>query len=138
MIFCDRLKMKLKESIDNNEIAIYGGDYNICPNLYMDVYSPSKDGVITCTEQERQKFREFLETGVKDIWRDLNPDFKEFSWWGYRPYTMWEKNQGYRLDALLTTPEATKLVKASKIFSKETRGKEKASDHAPITCEVKI
>ncbi len=135
MKFEDRLRKKLEETVKNNEIAFFGGDYNVCPNLYMDVYSPKKDGSITCTEQERQKFKELLSSGVVDIWRELNPELQEYTWWGYRPYTMFEKNQGYRLDAILTTPEASKLVKGCEIY-REVRGKEKASDHVPMMCEL--
>ncbi len=135
MKFEDRLKKKLEESVKNNEIAFFCGDYNVCPNLYIDVYSPKKDGSITCTEQERQKFRELLSSGVADIWRNLNPELQEYTWWGYRPYTMFQKNQGYRLDAILTTPKASELVKECKIY-RDVRGKEKASDHVPMMCEI--
>jgi exodeoxyribonuclease-3 len=134
--FFDKLAAKLRESVVADEIAFFGGDYNICPNLHMDVYTTKKDGNITCTEEEREKFRGLLDVGVSDVWRKLNPELIEYSWWGYRPYFMWEKNQGFRLDAILTTPAATNSVLGCKIYSKETRGKEKASDHAPMMCEV--
>ena len=49
---------------------------------------------------------------------------------------MWERKLGYRLDAILTTPEATKLVKNCKIYAEETRGKEQPSDHCPMMCEI--
>lgn len=136
MKFLDRLKIKFQETIKNEEIAFFGGDYNICPNLNMDVYSVEKDGVITCTQKERDKFAELLSTGMIDIWRKLNPDLKEYSWWGYRPFYMWEKNLGYRLDAFLITPITEKLVKNCTIYAKETRPKEKASDHVPMMCEI--
>lgn len=135
MKFEDRLRKKLEESVKNDEIAFFGGDYDVCPDLYIDVYSPKKDGFITCTEQERQKFKELLDSGVVDIWRELNPKLQEYTWWGYRPYTMFEKNQGYRLDAILTTQKATKLVKECKIY-RDVRGKESPSDHVPMMCEL--
>ncbi len=136
MKFCDRLNKKFQESIKDEEIAFFGGDYNICPNLNMDVYSVEKDGVISCTQQERDKFAEFLKSGMVDIWRKLNPDLKEFSWWGYRPFFMWEKNMGYRLDAILTTPLAENEVNKCKIYAKETREKEKASDNVAMMGEI--
>lgn len=135
MKFIDRLKIKMKETIKNNEIAFFCGDYNICPNLYIDVYTPKKDGVISCTQNERDKFQELLDVGMNDIWRTMNPDLHEYSWWGYRPYQMFEKNQGYRLDAILTTPEATKLVKSCYI-NKKIRAQTTPSDHAPMICEI--
>lgn len=138
MKFCDRLRLHFQEHIKNDEIAIFGGDYNVCPVLEMDVYSTKKDGSITNTYKERDKFKSFLDTGMVDVWRKLNPNLREYSWWGYRPIFMWEKNQGYRLDALLTTEKASKLINYCKIYSKETRGKEKASDHAPMMCELAL
>ncbi|MDR2078053.1 MAG: endonuclease/exonuclease/phosphatase family protein [Rickettsiales bacterium] len=135
--FFDRLRLKFAESVDAEEIAFFSGDYNVCPNLLLDAYSIQKDGDITCTEKERVKFRELLDTGVVDIWRMLSPDLRDYSWWGYRPRYVWEKNMGLRLDAIMTTPAATELVLECKI-SKEARGKEKASDHAPMLCTLKI
>ena len=136
MKFCDRLVKKFQETIKDGDIAFFGGDYNVCPNLNMDVYSIKKDGAITCTEQERTKFQELLNTGMIDIWRKLNPNLKEYSWWGYRPFYMWEKNLGYRLDAFLITPDTEKIAKNCKIYAQETRSKEKASDHVPMMCEI--
>lgn len=135
MKFNDRLNNRFQESIKNNEIAFFCGDYNVCPNLYMDVYSTSKDGSITCTEQERQKFKMFLDGGMVDVWRNLNKNSRDYSWWGYRPYYMWKKDYGYRLDAIVATPEANKLVKNCKIC-KQVRAQEKASDHVPMVCEI--
>lgn len=135
--FCERLEEKFSEAVLDGEMALFGGDYNVCPNLYMDVYSPKKDGAITCTEAERQAFQALLNRGVGDIWRDLNPDLQDYTWWGYRPYTMWEKNQGYRLDAIMTTPEAGRLVKNCSI-RREVRAQAKASDHVPLVCEISV
>jgi exodeoxyribonuclease-3 len=137
MKFLDRLKKKFAEDVRDEEMVIFGADYNVCPNLHMDVYSPTKDGTITNTKQERDKFAELLKTGVSDIWRDMNPEAKEFSWWGYRPMTMYEKNQGYRLDALLVTPPAKNLIKKCKIL-KYIRGEDRPSDHVPMVCEVDV
>ena len=136
MKFNDRLQKRFQESINNNEICFFCGDYNVCPVLEMDVYSVEKDGSITNTWQEREKFKNLLSTGVCDIWRKFNPTSREYSWFGYRPYYMWERKLGYRLDAILTTPEATKLVKNCKIYAEETRGKEQPSDHCPMMCEI--
>jgi exodeoxyribonuclease-3 len=135
MKFFDRLKIKFAEDVKNDEVAIFGADYNVCPNLFMDVYSPTKDGSITNTQQERDKFAELLRIGVSDIWREMNPKMKEYSWWGYRPMTMYEKNQGYRLDALLATPMVKNLVKKCEIL-RDIRREEKPSDHAPMMCEI--
>jgi exodeoxyribonuclease-3 len=137
MKFFDRMKRKFAEDVKDDETAFFCADYNVCPNLFMDVYSPSKDGSITNTQKERNKFKELLEVGVEDVWRKLNPEAREYTWWGYRPFTMFEKNQGYRLDAVLTTPRATSLVKTCNTL-KHVRMWDKPSDHAPMICELDI
>jgi exodeoxyribonuclease-3 len=134
MLFFDNLKIKFSESIKNNEFTFFCGDYNVCPNLLLDVYSPKKDGSIANTEQERQKFKECLAIGMHDVWRDFNQNLQEYSWWGYRGQ-IFEKNQGYRIDAILTSTETKKLIKNCYIC-KEIRAQEKASDHVPMICEV--
>ena len=120
-------------AVKNNEISFFGGDFNICPVLEKDVYSVKKDGVITCTQKERDKFKNFLNIGMHDTFRELNEDLIEFSWWGYRPYFMFEKNQGFRLDAILTTDYSFKFVQDCYI-EKKVRGMERPSDHAPMSC----
>ncbi|MDR3290306.1 MAG: exodeoxyribonuclease III [Rickettsiales bacterium] len=135
MKFCDLLKTKFLNSINSGEIAFYGGDYNVCPSLNIDVYSVKKDGEITNTGEERQKFKELLDIGMCDVWRQLNPALKEYSWWGYRPSTMFEKNQGYRLDAILTSLKTQERVKNAYIC-KWLRAEEKPSDHVALVMEV--
>ncbi|GMO61001.1 MAG: exodeoxyribonuclease III [Rickettsiales bacterium] len=134
MKFFDLLKEKIKDSKDDN--AFFCGDWNVCPNLYKDVYTTSKDGDITNTEAERQKFKELLnDCNVCDVWRDLNLDLQDYTWWGYRPMNMFQKNQGYRLDAILTSLETKKIVK--KCWTcREIREQEKPSDHIPMIAEI--
>ncbi|MDR2526780.1 MAG: exodeoxyribonuclease III [Rickettsiales bacterium] len=135
MDFLTLLKNKMQKDIKDNELSFYCGDYNICPNLYKDVYTPKLDGTITNTEQERQKFKDLLDIGMSDIWRDFNTDLQDYSWWGYRPYTMFQKNQGYRLDAILTTPDSKKIVR--KCYTcRDIREQEKPSDHIPLIVEI--
>ena len=134
MIFCDRLNLLFKENIEKEEFCIFGGDYNICPNLYMDIYSEKKDGCITCTWQEREKFKNFLDTGMCDIWRYLNKDLRDYSWYGYRPYYMWERRIGYRIDSILVTKNMIDLINKCDIYSIGVRDQEKASDHVPMMC----
>lgn len=137
MMFYDRLNLLFQENIKHNEFAIFGGDYNVCPNLYMDVHSLKKDGSITCTKQEREKFQSFLNADMCDIWRELNKDLRDYSWYGYRPYYMWEKRLGYRIDSLLVTPKIKQLITKCDIYSIGVRDQEKASDHVPMMCYLK-
>lgn len=135
--FYRRLNILFKESLEKKETVFYCGDFNVCPILEKDVYSVQKDGAITCNIKERNEFQEFLKSGMYDTFRELNPDLMEFSWWGYRPMNMFEKNQGYRLDAILTTKESFSLIENC-FVEKELRSMSKPSDHVPMTCVINI
>ena len=55
-----------------------------------------------------------------------------YSYWDYRG-SAWEKNNGILLDHLFLSPVwADKLISSN--VDSETRGVQKASDHAPVRC----
>lgn len=130
MRFYDRLKKKFKESLKNNEIAFFGGDYNTCAEI-VDMYSPKLDGRVCCHIDERKKLREFWNVGMTDAFRALNPDTQDFTWWDYRTKG-WQAGRGLRLDYIIATPLGMDQIISCKTESKETRGKPKPSDHAPV------
>lgn len=134
--FFERLRERFKESILNDENFIMGGDFNTCPEL-IDMYSNKKDGDICCHKAERAKLREILNLGVCDSTRKICKESDIFSWWRYRSFG-WEKNEGLRLDLILVSPNLIDCIANCSIESKETRGKDKPSDHAPVICELEI
>lgn len=134
--FYERLRERFREAIKNDEKIIMGGDFNTCPEL-TDMYSIKKDGDICCHKAERSKLREILNLGVCDTTRKFKADADIFSWWRYRPFG-WEKNEGLRLDLILVSPNLIDIVVSGDIESKETRGLDKPSDHAPVVCEIDI
>lgn len=133
--FYKRLKQHFLNDIKNDEFSIYGGDFNTCPEL-IDMYSIKKDGDICCNIKERIEFKEFINIGMCDIFRNFNKDIIEFSWWGYRAKS-WEKNQGLRLDALLVHKNNINKIKDCKI-DKNIRAEEHPSDHVPMHCIIDI
>jgi len=134
--FYDRLKKRFEESLRENEIALFGGDYNTCPEIF-DMYSEKKDGQVCCHIDERIKFKEFLAIKMTDAFRKLNPDLQKFSWWDYRT-SGWKNGRGLRLDQILSTPEAMKKMSSCVTHDQETRGKERPSDHAPTCCVLEV
>ena len=133
--FYKRLKEHFEIDVKNNELAIYGGDFNTCPQL-IDMYSPKKDGDICCNIKERVEFEKILNVGLYDLFRKFYGEEKEYSWWGYRG-KIWEKNYGLRIDALLTSNKLLNNVKECYI-EKKMRELEKPSDHVPLTCILDI
>ena len=65
---------------------------------------------------------------------ELNPEPNVYSFWDYQRGA-WEKDFGIRIDHLLLSPHAADRLSASGI-DKKPRGRQKASDHTPVWCEI--
>ncbi len=137
MNFYDALKNHLKEVLTYDEIAIFGGDYNVgCYNV--DVYDPKNlEGTVCFHEDERRKFKSLLNLGLTDSFRAKNPETQAFSWWDYRG-NGWEYDKGLRIDYLLTSALATDKITNCYIQDKDVRDKSKASDHCPVVLEIDV
>ena len=126
----DHMKQVLKEP----KAVIFGGDYNIVP-ADEDVHDPigwADDAL--CLPESRNRFRRMLYLGLTDAYRVFHQEPHKYSFWDYQRGA-WQKDYGVRIDHLLLSPLATdRLLKAD--IDKEPRGKEKASDHTPVWCEL--
>jgi exodeoxyribonuclease-3 len=134
--FLDALFAHTKNLLEFDEIFILGGDFNVAPEDN-DVYDPfSSEGHLCFHKDERAKYRALLSLGLTDSFRAIYPDKHEFSWWDYRAGN-WQNNLGLRIDHLLLSPEAADLLSSAHI-DRAMRGNEKASDHAPVICQLEI
>lgn len=135
MSFLDRLKKHAEKLFKLNEITILGGDYNIAPDINIDVYDKKNlDGQICCHIEERKKLRSILNIGFTDMYRALNNNQQQFSWWDYRGGS-WQQNKGMRIDHLLASPKACDIISKCDVET-SLRGKNKPSDHAPVFCTI--
>lgn len=135
MTFLDRLRDHLSQQLKFEEKFVVGGDYNIAPSDE-DVHDPkSWHEQILCSTPERKQFWSLLNLGFYDGVRLKHTGKGPYSWWDYRS-TAWPKNEGLRIDHLLLSPQATDcLVNAG--VDATPRGQEKASDHAPVWCQLR-
>jgi exodeoxyribonuclease-3 len=132
----DRLRLHITESLLHDEIAVYGGDYNVIP-MDDDAYDPrayANDALMQ--PQSRARFRSLLHLGLTDALRAFNPEPHMYSYWDYQAGA-WQKDNGILIDHLLVSPQAADRLKASGI-DKSPRGREKASDHTPVWCELNL
>ena len=72
--------------------------------------------------------------GLTDAYRAFNREPNTYSFWDYQGGA-WQKDFGVRIDHLLLSPHATDRLVASGI-DRTPRGREKASDHTPVWCEI--
>lgn len=136
LAWLERLRKHAKELLKNEEVLVLGGDYNVCPTDD-DVYDPeifANDAL--CRTESRAGFRKILNLGFTDAFRALNDTPHAYTFWDYQAGA-WAKDHGLRIDHILLSPQAADRLQASGIDRKE-RGKDKASDHAPVWCELTI
>lgn len=116
----------LRETIPNLVVC---GDYNICHEA-IDIHNPKMKGVSGFLPEEREWLGNFINSGLIDSFRYLNPERVEYSWWSYRANAR-ANNKGWRLDyAMVTKPLEAKIKRA--IILTEA----KHSDHCPILLEL--
>ena len=124
----------VKKVLYTEKNIIISGDFNIIPNE-IDVYDCTKflDDALYKIEI-RKYFRELINYGFKDIFRQLKKNKQEYTFWDYMAGS-WPKNYGMRIDHFLVSDNLLESVKSININSKP-RGKLKPSDHTPIELEI--
>ncbi len=66
------------------------------------------------------------EAGLVDVFRRLNPNPRQYTWWSNRGQA-WAKNVGWRLDYHLATPGIAAKARREQIYLHQ-----RFSDHAPV------
>jgi len=119
------------EIVDN---LIICGDINIC-HQEIDIHHPKQATLKELSgflPKEREWFREILTRHFKDVFRELNPEKREYTWWSYRAGAR-GKNLGWRLDYFLS---------GKNIFSSITSVTQHTdilgSDHCPVEIELEV
>jgi exodeoxyribonuclease-3 len=123
-----------KALLESGAPVVLAGDYNIIPTDF-DVYAPERwvDDALFRPEV-REAYRRLLAQGWTDALRALHPDQRIYTFWKYFR-NAFGRNAGVRIDHMLLSPSvAGRLVAAG--VDRAVRGREKASDHAPVWIEL--
>lgn len=134
LAWMDRLYSHVKDCLETNEAYIFGGDYNVIPRDD-DVYNIAaftNDALVQ--PESRSRFQAIKHLGLTDALRSFNHAPHQYSYWDYQRGA-WQKDNGLLIDHLLLSPQAADRLKSAGI-DKGPRGKEKASDHTPVWCEL--
>ena len=132
--FLDRVHDRAKRLLEDEEVFVLGGDYNVAPEEG-DVFSLQvMEGQVLFHPEERKRYRKLQYLGLTDAFKALNPAPHQYSWWDYRGGAL-QRDLGLRIDHLLLSPQAADRLEASGI-DKTPRLKEKASDHTPVWCRL--
>jgi len=125
---------KIKETLSKNKNIIIGGDFNVIPSE-IDVFDYKRYENDALFKLEiRKKLRELINLGFHDIYRHLNRNKQEYTFWDYMAGS-WQKNHGMRIDHFLISNNLIDVAKNVTI-NKKPRSKIKPSDHTPIELEI--
>ena len=126
-----------------NEI-ILTGDFNIAPernDIGMNedgIKRWLREGHTAFLPEEIEWYQNLLDVGLRDKWREVNPESTKCSWFDYRSRGFdQDPKRGLRIDHFLLTHKLQQKYVSSDI-DHELRAMEKPSDHCPVFLELNL
>lgn len=117
---------QLVQRLEKNKPVIISGDFNVA-HQPIDLANPkANEGSAGYTLEERQFIDQLLTDGWIDIWRQLYPARKQYTWWTYR-FSARSRNIGWRIDYFLISPTLLSKIKDVQILDQIN-----GSDHCPV------
>lgn len=131
-----RLRKYFDKKSGPGDNVLLCGDLNVAPHE-LDVWKPSlwKDK-LHFTKPEREAIRAVKAWGFNDLFRQMNDEAREFSWWDHFRNSF-EKDRGLRIDHIWSSQRLAERCVGCWI-DKEPRGWDHPSDHAPVVAEFKL
>ena len=132
-IYWDNVVKDYLEKLNKTDkMVVYCGDLNVV-HEYNDIYSSftlDKGKLPGTLLEERFRFKNILNLGYIDIWRELNENIKKYTWWDPRSKAR-ISNSGFRIDYFLIKEKDKKKV-VDTLICDDIFG----SDHCPIYIEI--
>jgi len=120
-----------------DDFLLWLGDFNVAPED-IDVHNPKRLlGSVGFHPDEHRELAGVKNWGFTDLYRKLNPEGGNYTFWDYRVRDGIARGLGWRVDHIWGTPPVEKILKKSWI-DVAPRLMEKPSDHTPILAELKI
>ena len=115
--------------------VVLAGDYNVVPTE-ADIWPGHHEQANALLQPEsRAAFQRLLDQGWTDALRTLQPEGPLWTFWGYLRHR-WPNDKGMRLDHLLLSPTLAEGLRTAGV-SRDVRGLDGASDHAPTWIDVR-
>lgn len=128
-----RLRRMFDDDCRQTDRVLLCGDFNVAPDE-LDVWSVKQwEGKLHFSKPERAAIHHVKQWGFVDLFRRLNGDAQEFSWWNYREGAF-PKNQGLRIDHLWASGPLAAACRRCWI-DRVPRAWERPSDHTPVVAE---
>ena len=136
MRWLEALHAYVQSSLQTHPHLVLMGDFNITWDD-RDVWDPvALAGTIHCTDVERAHFKNLLDLGLVDAFRQFEQPEKSYSWWDYREFAF-RRNRGLRIDHILVSQALVPKVRACTI-DKAPRKNERPSDHTPVVVDIAL
>jgi exodeoxyribonuclease-3 len=129
----DRAFLAYVQQLEKTKPVLFCGDLNVA-HQEIDLARPAQNvGKHGFTNEERERFDDFLKAGYTDTFRAIYPDMKDvYSWW-----TAWggarDNNVGWRIDYWLASKDIAEHVVDAAVHA-DVMG----SDHCPVSIEVEV
>lgn len=129
----DRAFLAYVRQLEQTKPVLFCGDLNVA-HQEIDLARPTQNvGKHGFTNEERERFDDFLAAGYIDTFRAIYPDMRDvYSWW-----TAWggarDSNVGWRIDYWLASSGIAPNVVDAAVHA-DVMG----SDHCPVSIEVEI
>ena len=134
LAWMERLRTRMRELAAAELPCVVIGDFNVIPHDH-DVWSPPAMAADALMQPfVRDAYARLLNDGWTDALGQLNPQGGVWTFWDYQAGA-WQRDHGFRIDHALLSPQLADRLLAAGV-DKEHRGRERASDHAPMWVEV--
>ncbi len=123
----DRAFLAHCKALEKKKPVIFCGDLNVA-HTEIDLANPKANrGKKGFTDEERERFQDFIDAGFVDTFRIFNKDGGHYSWWSHRANAR-ARNMGWRIDYFLVSSALADAVKSAEIHA-DVMG----SDHCPVS-----
>ena len=114
--------------------AVLAGDFNVVPTE-RDIYATTsyRDNALL-QPGPREAYARLLQQGWTDAIRARHPEATIYTFWDYLR-NRWPRNAGLRIDHLLLSKSIAGRLREAQV-DRDERGKEGASDHAPVWAQL--
>jgi len=119
------------KNLESRKPVIVCGDFNVAHQA-IDLARPKENynKAAGYMQEEIEGMNQFVQNGLIDTFRAMNPEQVKYSWWSYRAGAR-EKNVGWRIDYFLVSQSFLPQVKESFILN-DVLG----SDHCPVGIQL--
>jgi exodeoxyribonuclease III len=135
LAWLERLTAHAAELYATGAPVVLAGDYNVVPTD-LDIYpTKSWDRNALLQPESRAGYQRLLAQGWTDAVRALHPNEPMYTFWDYMRKG-WERDGGLRLDHILLSPALKERLQSAGV-DRHMRGRDEASDHAPVWVELR-